>query len=312
MVCLMQSITFPHLGMEFEQVSRGFSIFGFVISRYSILLVVGIIVAVGLTAIEAERTMQYAEEYLELSIWVGAFSIIGARALYVVLEWPYFAQHPLQILNLRKGGLALYGAIFAGILVAWIYSVFRQMSLGLILDTSLIGMVFLQIIGRFGDFFNREGFGEYTDGLFAMQIPVDMVRVSDVTERMKNHMEVIGGVRMIQVHPAFAYEIVWCFVLLLILSIYRSSKRFDGEIFLLYLMGYSIGRIGIESLRTDRMLIWGTKIPAMIVIGGISIVICLIILIYNWIHENTSDRRRIRSREARRHQKSKRNLFELN
>ena len=112
-------------------------------------------------------------------------------------------------------------------------------------DTACVGLVLGQIIGRWGNFFNREAFGGYTNGLFAMQLPLNAVRSSDVTQEMMEHLQTIDGVQYIQVHPTFLYENLWNIGVLLLLLLFTKHKKFDGEIFLLYLAGYGIGRFWI-------------------------------------------------------------------
>ena len=136
-----------------------------------------------------------------------------------------------------------------------------------------------QMLGRWGNFFNREAFGEYTDGLFAMRLPVDAVRSGDITERMREHMETIGGVEYIQVSPTFLYESVWCAVLLIILILYRKHKKYEGELFLLYIFGYALGRVWIEGLRTDQLLIPGIGFPVSQALAGCVVIFAGVALV---------------------------------
>ena len=136
------------------------------------------------------------------------------------------------------------------------------------------------MIGRWGNFFNREAFGEYTNNLLAMKLPVDAVRGSDITELMRKHMEQVDGVSYIQVHPTFLYESLWCLMVLVIMLIYRKYKKFDGEVFLIYLLGYGIGRAWIEGLRTDQLLLPNVGWPVSQVLAGIIAVVSLGLIIY--------------------------------
>ena len=131
----------------------------------------------------------------------------------------------------------------------------------------MYGLLLGQVIGRWGNFTNREAFGEYTDGLLAMRLPVEMVRSGEITELMKSHMA--SGTNFIQVSPTFLYESLWNLALLIIVLIYCKHKKFDGEILLLYLGGYGLGRAWIESLRTDQLIMHTTGLPAsqMLAIG---------------------------------------------
>ena len=177
------------------------------------------------------------------------------------------------------------------------------------LDTACIGIVVGQMIGRWGNFFNREAFGEYTDGLFAMRLPLESVRVADVTDRMRNHLENIDGVRFIQVHPTFLYESFWCLLVLVALCIYHSYRKFDGELFLVYVFGYGIGRMWIESLRTDQLVFQKLGLPVSQEFAGVLAVVALILIVYNRQQDDKSRMRRMREREAKRSVKNARNMF---
>ena len=157
--------------------------------------------------------------------------------------------------NLRQGGLAIYGGVIAAIITVFVFSRVRKLSMGLLCDTAGLGLVLGQVIGRWGNFFNREAFGGYTDGLFAMQLPLSAVRSSDVTDSLLQHVVEVNGISYIQVHPTFLYESLWNLILLILLILFTRHKRFDGEVFLLYLAGYGIGRFWIESLRTGLVLL---------------------------------------------------------
>ena len=149
------------------------------------------------------------------------------------------------------------------------------------MDTAGLGLVAGQMIGRWGNFFNREAFGEYTDSLLAMRLPVDAVRSSDITELMREHMETVDGVSYIQVHPTYLYESLWCMMVLIIMLLYRKHKKFDGEVFLVYLLGYGLGRVWIEGLRTDQLLLPVVGLPVSQILAGVIVVVSTILIIYH-------------------------------
>lgn len=250
---MTESINFPNLGIHLEHVGQKISIFGFDIAYYGMIIGIGILAGV-LTAVkEAKRTKQNPETYYDLALYAVIFSIIGARLYYVAFSWDLYKDDLLSILNLREGGLAIYGGVIAAMITVFVFSRRRKISFGLLVDTAGLGLILGQIIGRWGNFFNREAFGEYTNNLFAMQLPIDAVRASDITEKMREHIEVINGIEFIQVHPTFLYESVWNIGVLIILLLWRKHKKFNGEIFLMYLFGYGVGRFWIEGLRTDQL-----------------------------------------------------------
>ena len=170
----------------------------------------------------------------------------------------------------------MIGAVAAVFLCAHI----KKLSAPQIFDTVALALVNGQMLGRWGNFFNREAFGEYTDSLLAMRLPLDAVRSGDVTELMREHMQVIDGVSYIQVHPTFFYESLWCCVLLILLILYRKHKKYDGELFLLYMFGYGLGRVWIEGLRTDQLIIPGTGIAVSQLLAGALVIGMGILLVY--------------------------------
>jgi phosphatidylglycerol:prolipoprotein diacylglycerol transferase len=179
-----------------------------------------------------------------------------------VFSWDSYKNNLWQIFNIRGGGLAIYGGVIAAVITAVIFCRKRKYSFGLFADTAIVGLLLGQIIGRYGNFMNREAFGEYTDSLFAMRLRVDQVASRNITDTMWQNMTTVDSVRYIQVHPTFLYESVWNILVLVFILIYTKHKKFDGELFLWYLVGYGIGRAWIERLRTDQLQI-GTSTVAV-------------------------------------------------
>ena len=173
---------------------------------------------------------------------------------------------------MREGGLAIYGGIIGAILAVLVCAKIKKLSAPQILDTVAMALVNGQMLGRWGNFFNREVFGEYTDSLLAMRLPVDAVRRQDISEKMWQNLETIEGVSYIQAHPTFLYESLWCAAVLLLLFFYRKHKRREGELFLLYLFGYGLGRIWIEGIRTDQLFLPGTTLPVSQLLAGVMVV----------------------------------------
>ena len=277
------SIRFPHLGIYLPNVGKTISVFGFDIAYYGMIIGIGILAGVLMAVKEAKRTKQNPETYYDLALYAVIFSIIGARLYYVAFSWDLYKDDLLSILNLREGGLAIYGGVIAAMITVFVFSRRRKISFGLLVDTAGLGLILGEVIGRWGNFFNREAFGEYTNNLFAMQLPIDAVRASDITEKMREHIEVINGIEFIQVHPTFLYESVWNIGVLIILLLWRKHKKFNGEIFLMYLFGYGAGRAWIEGLRTDQLWIPGTEIPVSQVLAGTIVVVSFVLIVYNRI-----------------------------
>lgn len=161
------SINFPHLGIYLDHVGKFISVFGFPVAYYGIIMGCSILLGLFLAEREAKRTGQNPDTYTDLVIYAIVVSIICARAYYVIFSWDNYKDNLLSIFNLRQGGIAIYGAVIGAVLTVFVYSRVKKQSFALMLDTACIGLVAGQILGRWGNFFNREAFGGYTDGLFA-------------------------------------------------------------------------------------------------------------------------------------------------
>ena len=273
-------ISFPHLGIELEHVGKSVSIFGFEVAYYGIIIGTAILLGFVIATAEAKRTGQNPENYLDMGMIGVIFGIIGARLYYVIFSWDMYKDNLLDIFNLREGGLAIYGGVIAAVLTVILAARVKHLSAPQIFDTIALALLNGQMLGRWGNFFNREAFGGYTDSLFAMRLPLDAVRGSDVTEQMREHIQTIGGVEYIQVHPTFLYESLWCCALLILLFLYRKYKKYEGELFLLYMFGYGMGRAWIEGLRTDQLLIPGIGLPVSQLLAGVLVVTTGLLLVY--------------------------------
>lgn len=265
-------ISFPNLGIYLKNVGKGIDLFGIEIAYYGIIIGTAILLGFWIAAREAKRTGQNPENYLDMGIIGVIAGIVGARLYYVIFSWDMYKDNLLDIFNLREGGLAIYGGVIAAVISVLVLAKVKHLSAPQIFDTIAMALLNGQMLGRWGNFFNREAFGGYTDSLFAMRLPLDAVRSSDVTEQMRRHIERIDGVSYIQVHPTFLYESLWCMVLLIILFAYRKHKKYEGELFLMYLFGYGLGRFWIEGLRTDQLLLPGVGIAVSQLLAGAIVV----------------------------------------
>lgn len=273
-------INFPNLGIYLDHVGKSISIFGFSIAYYGIVIVTGMMIAIWIAQREAKRTGQNPEQYLDLAMIGIAAGILGARIYYVIFAWDYYKDDLLSIFNIRQGGLAIYGGIIGACIAVVIYSRKKKQNFSLLMDTASMSIVFGQIMGRWGNFFNREAFGDYTNNLFAMQLPVSAVRANEITQKMWDHVVTVNGVEYIQVHPTFLYESLWNVGVLLFLFWFRKRKKFNGEVFLMYLIGYGLGRIWIEGLRTDQLLLPVVGLPVSQLLSGCLVVGCTILVVW--------------------------------
>ena len=266
-------IRFVHLGITIEHLKSSISVFGFRIAFYGIIIGIGMLAGIWIAQSDAKRRGQDPELYLDFALYAIICSIIGARIYYVIFEWDYYKENLLQIFNLRAGGLAIYGGVIAGAITMIVYTRVKKVSFFSMADTGVLGLVTGQIIGRWGNFFNCEAFGGYTDSLLAMRIKRSLVNDTLLNADVLSHKIVENGVEFIQVHPTFLYESCWNLCLLIFMLWFRKYKKYDGQMFWIYLLGYGTGRFWIESLRTDQLILFGTGLP---VSQALSLVLILV------------------------------------
>lgn len=281
-------IRFPNLGIFFSGVGNGITLFGIDVMYYGIIIVSGILLGVLFACFRAKRAGINPDMIIDFALYAILFSVAGARLFYVVFAWDSFKENPVSVFNLRTGGMAIYGGIFAGALTAAVYARIKKINFLRLADLCMPSLLLGQAIGRFGNFFNREAFGVYTDGIFAMQLDRRVVgndyncSLAVLEKRYAGQQEALGriieirnntvfveGVEYIQVHPTFLYESMWNLFLLILLLVYSRYKKTDGELLFLYLVGYGTGRFWMEGLRTDRLFMWGTSLPVSQLISAV-------------------------------------------
>lgn len=290
MVLLNTGIYFPGIGISLKNVGDSISVFGFDIAYYGICIAFAMICGYLVAEFQAKRTGQNPEIYLDFAIIAIIISVICARLYYVIFYWENFADNPLSVFNLRTGGLAIYGGVIGGIATCAVFTKIKKQNFWLFADTACVGLLTGQIIGRWGNFFNREAFGSYSDGVFRMLIDVrNTSRFFDPStseaalrsayegkevalERIleiRNNAIVIDGATYISVHPTFFYESFLNLCLLIFILCITKKKKFDGQLFLTYVGGYGIIRFFIEGIRSDQLFLWGTGIAVSQIVAVI-------------------------------------------
>lgn len=273
------NISFPNVKLDIAYLPKSFQIFGFEITMYGIVLAIALMIGTAVVVLEAKRRHQSPNKYLGIIIVALIGGVIGARLYYVLQYLGYYKNHPQEIYNVFGGGFALYGAIFVAAIFVYVYCIPAKIRFGTALDTLTPGILMAQAIGVWGNLFNREAFGEYTNSILAMRIPIADVRPQEVTELMRQNVVMVEDVSYIQAHPLFLYECIWCLILMLIILGISRKRHFAGEQFLKYLVGYSLARGIMEWFRTDRVSLYGTKFSLTLLVSAVVFVVSLIVLI---------------------------------
>lgn len=271
----MGPIRFPNLGWEFN-LPTGFHIGSFEIRFYGLIIALGLLAGAMLAYHEAKRTGQKVDDYIDYTFFAVIGALVCARIYYVAFEWDYYSQHPKEIIDIRGGGIAIYGAVIGGAIALLIFSKVKKLKFFKMADTIIPGLLIGQIIGRWGNFFNREAFGGFTDNLLAMQLPLKDVAADTVNSSM---MVMVDGVQYVQVHPTFLYESVLNLIVLALILVFRDKKKFYGETLCRYFIGYGIVRFFVEGLRTDQLQ-FGNGLAVSQILSIVLVVIGLGITIF--------------------------------
>ncbi|MBO5869631.1 MAG: prolipoprotein diacylglyceryl transferase [Clostridia bacterium] len=265
----MNKINFPGLGLEFNISETAFTVFGLEIKWYGIILTTGILLAFFLFYyLAVKREMLDADTVYNIVLLILPIAIIGARFVYVVTEWDRFkGKGFINMINIRNGGIAIYGAIIFGLAAVLIYNKVKKTSSLSMLDALAPAVMLGQTIGRWGNFVNAEAYG-WSEGVD--KLPWRMELEKYVIDGRLNPPEVTS------VHPTFLYESIWNFIGLAIILIFLyRKKKFNGEIFFAYMGWYGLGRAYIETLRADSLYIVG-NIKFSVVVGILCVIAAII------------------------------------
>ena len=273
-------IVFPKLGIDITVKSVAFTIFGMQITWYGLIITLGMLLAMIYGFSQMKRYGIDPDRAIDAVIGGIVGGVIGARAYYVIFHWDSFSGNWKSVFNIRGGGLAIYGGIIGALLVGGLVAKLRKVKLLPMLDIVAVGFLLGQGIGRWGNFTNHEAFGTNTDSIFGMSS-------GKIQEWIINNTAYAGttlyckGINLSEhypVHPCFLYESVWCLLGFFLLAyIARKHRKFDGQIFLMYVAWYGLERFFVEGLRTDSLYIGTLRVSQ--VLAGVSCVTAVILLV---------------------------------
>ncbi|MDD4495013.1 MAG: prolipoprotein diacylglyceryl transferase [Eubacteriales bacterium] len=241
----MNTIEFPKLGLAFNIDNVAFEIFGVPVYWYGIIIAAGFLLAVVLALRNSKKYGIEQDTILDVVLWAAPVAIVFSRLFYVAFTWEIFKDNPLDILDIRKGGLAIYGAIIGAFLTAIIFCRVKKISFLKLADFAMVYFPLAQAIGRWGNFVNQEAYGAHTE------LPWGM-----------DGSEIVNG----PVHPTFLYESLWDFCVFLVLLWFRKRKKNDGEVLYLYMILYGIGRAIVEPLRTDSLMLGEIRVNFLLAV----------------------------------------------
>ena len=254
------AISFPSLGIEVNP-GRGFSVGPLSVNYYGMIIAFGLLLAVLYGWKRSKKFGFKEDDILDGVLWVTPFAIICARAYYCIFQWEIYASNPISVFHIWKGGLAIYGGVLGALIGVSVYCWIKRLRLPALLDLVSLGFLIGQSIGRWGNFFNREAYGEVTKSFFRMGL---MNKVTGMWEYY---------------HPTFLYESVWNAVGFLLLHLISKRRKYDGQIALCYVAWYGLGRYFIEGLRLDSLMIGSFRVSQLLAGGScVLAVIALIVL----------------------------------
>ena len=260
-------VSFPGLGLDIELSRVAFRVFGVPIYWYGIIISLAFVACVLWAMRDSKRFGYEQDTVIDLVLVAIPVCIVCARLFFVVFSWDMFKDNLLEIFNVRHGGLAIWGGIIGAVISGTIIVKWKKIQTLKFFDFAIVYVPLGQAIGRWGNFFNQEAFGTNTTLPWGMTSP-------EVKQYLTNNLDSLYAQNVIvypdiPVHPTFLYESIWNLALFGFLYFMRGKKKFDGQVFCLYFIGYGIARAFIETLRTDVLMIGSLRIAIVMSILGI-------------------------------------------
>ncbi len=269
-------IVFPKMGIDINIKSEAFTVFGVQIQWYGVIITIGMLLAILFGFSQMKKYGIDSDRAIDAIIGGIIGGVIGARLYYVFLEWDSYKGNLKEIINTRNGGLAIYGGIIGAVLIGGLIAKIRKLRLMPLLDIAGMGFLIGQGIGRWGNFFNHEAFGYNTDLPWGMTSGKIQEWIIENNSAMSSTADILAMDPMKPVHPCFLYESIWCLLGFAVLFLISKRRKFDGQMFLMYVGWYGIGRFFIEGMRTDSLMLGNLRVSQ--VLGMIAFIASVIIL----------------------------------
>ena len=265
------TISFPGLGIDGVNPPRTlpFSVFGKEIYLYGLVIAIGFLLAILYVRFRVKEFGTSFDLVTDAILICVPLAIVCARIYYVAFRWDYYKDNPITALYIWQGGIAIYGGVIGAILGLVLFSKLKKQKITPYLDIMALGLLIGQLIGRWGNFFNREAYGAEIFNNFFLRMGIE---------------EANGAVRYW--HPTFLYESVWNLVGFVLLHFLSKKRKYDGQTFLQYVAWYGLGRVWIEGLRTDSLYIGSTDVRVSQLLAGVSFVAAVGVMLYIRLYKN--------------------------
>ncbi|MBE7037519.1 MAG: prolipoprotein diacylglyceryl transferase [Ruminococcaceae bacterium] len=261
----MTKLSFPGLNIDWFEINPiAFSIGNLSVHWYGVIIAFGFMLAILYCIKIKDYSNLTSDNICDVALFGAPVGIICARLYYVIFSFSDYKDNLWDVFKIWEGGLAIYGGIIGAVLTAYIYCKVKNLSVAKVFDVCIIGVVIGQIIGRWGNFVNGEAYGAQTDVFWRMGI-------------VENGKEIF-------VHPTFFYESLWNLGVFIVLNIILRHRKFDGQVFLSYLLFYSLGRVWIEGLRSDSLYLGGLRVSQ--ILSLLLIIVSSFAIIYNITYKN--------------------------
>lgn len=276
---MQTTVSFDGLGLSFDINNVAFSIFGFNIYWYGIIIALGFALAIVYTVKRSKSFNIKTDPMLDVIIGGAVGAIICARLYYVIFKWDYYRGDIKKILDIHSGGLAIYGGIIGAFLFGWLMCKWRKVNPLDMFDLGALGFLIGQGFGRWGNFFNQEAYGTTTNLPWAMKSDAIWAELTMKSSQLSDEGMAID-LNALGVHPTFLYESLWCFLGFAILHfVSKKHRKFSGQIALMYGVWYGIERFIVEGLRTDSLYITGTHLRVSQLLSLLLVIVCAALLV---------------------------------